>query len=273
LVALGEKSLLRLTPAGRYQVHELLRQFAAEKLQAVPEEKEATQNRHRAYYLAYLQQREEALKGKQQQAALAEIGEEIGNVQAAWNWAVAQDKVEVIDQALESLYEFYSIRSRFQEGQAAFGRAAARLQTQARPESEIVLTKTLARQGALVSGSLYEAAEELLQQSLTMARQLGLRSEMAFCLNFLGRLMIFWGDVTEAERLVQESLMINRELGDPAGIALSLVYLGKSFERRGENLKAEQVYQDGLTIARKIGRQDRIADFLDRLGWVNWTQG
>ena len=38
---------------------------------------------------------EEELKGPRQQAALAEMDAEIGNVRAAWNRAVAQEHVEV----------------------------------------------------------------------------------------------------------------------------------------------------------------------------------
>ncbi|MEZ4732411.1 MAG: hypothetical protein R3E79_35310 [Caldilineaceae bacterium] len=37
-----EKSLLQMTPRGRYQIHELLRQFAAEQLAATPDEAAAT---------------------------------------------------------------------------------------------------------------------------------------------------------------------------------------------------------------------------------------
>jgi predicted ATPase/DNA-binding SARP family transcriptional activator len=58
LVALVEKSLLHRTPAGRYQLHGLLRQFSAEKLQTDPGEQEAVRHRYSHYYLTFLQQRE-----------------------------------------------------------------------------------------------------------------------------------------------------------------------------------------------------------------------
>ena len=84
LVALVEKSLLHLISEDRYHLHELLRQFAAEKLQAVPEEEEKTQADHSRYYLAFVGGREAALKGGGQRVALAEIAQERENIRAAW---------------------------------------------------------------------------------------------------------------------------------------------------------------------------------------------
>jgi predicted ATPase/DNA-binding SARP family transcriptional activator/GAF domain-containing protein len=53
---LVDKSLLHRTPAGWYEVHGLLRQYAAEKLAATPAAWETTHDRHCAYYAAALQQ-------------------------------------------------------------------------------------------------------------------------------------------------------------------------------------------------------------------------
>jgi predicted ATPase len=47
LVALVDKSLLRQTSTGRYDAHELLRQYAAEKLHETPDVEERTRNLHR----------------------------------------------------------------------------------------------------------------------------------------------------------------------------------------------------------------------------------
>ena len=50
LGALVDKSLLRQTPSGRYNVHELLRQYAAEKLDQTPALKKKSLSRHSSYY-------------------------------------------------------------------------------------------------------------------------------------------------------------------------------------------------------------------------------
>jgi hypothetical protein len=68
-MALVNKCLLQHTPAGRYEVHELLRQYAAEKLTGQTPTAQTSKvfktfevsdvrDRHSAYYTTFLQQRE-----------------------------------------------------------------------------------------------------------------------------------------------------------------------------------------------------------------------
>src|SRR5207244_12551091 len=54
LAGLVQRSLLQQTPGGRYEIHELLRQYGAEKL-AEAGESEETRSRHAAYYLALVE--------------------------------------------------------------------------------------------------------------------------------------------------------------------------------------------------------------------------
>ncbi|NIP84114.1 MAG: AAA family ATPase, partial [Planctomycetales bacterium] len=85
LRSLVDKSLLQRDPGGRYGIHELLRQYAAEKLLGEgPAEEEAARDRHCTYYAGFLRQREAHLIGRNQKQALAEVGAEIENVRAGW---------------------------------------------------------------------------------------------------------------------------------------------------------------------------------------------
>jgi predicted ATPase len=49
LMALVDKSLLQWTPKGGYEIHELLRRYAAEKLEQAPATSAEARDRHRAY--------------------------------------------------------------------------------------------------------------------------------------------------------------------------------------------------------------------------------
>ena len=66
LASLINKSLLSYTPAGRYTLHPLVRQYAAEKL----EHGEATHERHASFYGRFLQQQETRLSTAETTAAL-----------------------------------------------------------------------------------------------------------------------------------------------------------------------------------------------------------
>jgi predicted ATPase/DNA-binding SARP family transcriptional activator len=282
LRALIDKSLLEWTPGpdGRYEMHELLRQYAAEKLGDVPAEEEVARNRHCAYYAGFLQQREVDLIGWNQKKALAEIGAEIENVRAGWDWAVAQGKVEEIDRSLGSLAEFYRLRARFQEGEEAFARAAQRLtgkesDVESRPEvgrkSTFVLSRVLLQQGRFCDAlGLVEKGGGLLQESLAIFRDLGARREMAFALCYLGDVFRLQG---EGKPLYSEGLAIFKEIGDRRGSAHALRGLGWVVTEQGEYRVAQQLLRESLAIFRELGDQEGTIKSLTALGYVTWVLG
>jgi hypothetical protein len=64
LAALIDKSLLRRLPqSARYEIHELVRQYAAQKLAETPDDQAATLERHTAYFAAFLAARRDSLNG------------------------------------------------------------------------------------------------------------------------------------------------------------------------------------------------------------------
>ena len=276
LRALVDKSLLGRDPAGRYGIHELLRQYAAEQLEKVTADKEAVQDRHCVYYADFLQGREADLTGAGQKQALAEIGAEIENVRAAWDWAVALGKVEELDRSLESLAEFYRIRAWFQEAEEAFARAAQRLaevQEEVRDRrSKMALGKVLLKQGRFChSLGLVEKATDLLQESLSMLRDLGARREVAYALNYLGYCVGLRG--RDHQPLLQEALAISKEIGDRRGMAHPLVGLGWIATEQGQYKAAKQLFQESLALFRELGNQEGIADSLHGLGYIAWLLG
>ena len=64
LSALVDKSLLRLDSNGRYQIHELLRQYAAEQLEKSADDVAQTQSNHAAFYIQFLHQRSGDVSGR-----------------------------------------------------------------------------------------------------------------------------------------------------------------------------------------------------------------
>jgi len=276
LRALVDKSLLQRDSVGRYGIHELLRQYAAEQLEKAPADKEAVKDHHCTYYADFLQGKEGDLTGRGQKQALAEIGVEIENVRAAWDWAVAQGRIEEIDHGLESLAEFYRVRAWFHEGEEAFARAAQRLAEVQEEigdwESEMVLGKVLLQQGRFCDFlGLVEKATELLQESLTIFRDFGARREMAYALYYLGDFLGLRGG--EGKPLLQEALAISRGIGDQRGVALSLWSLGWAAIYQGEYGAAKHLFQESLTLFRELGNQEGIVQSLNSLGYITWVLG
>lgn len=122
LSALVDKSLVQHDSDGRYNLHELLGQYAKEQLDLVGNTATVC-DVHCIYYSNFLYEQESNLKGQRQLEALDEIEADFDNVGAAWQWAVEHKRVNAIDRALNSLRMFCEWRSRFQEGEALFRQA------------------------------------------------------------------------------------------------------------------------------------------------------
>ena len=103
LAGLVDKSLLRRTADGRYEVHDLLRQYAAERLRADPTLTATVHNRHCRYYAHLMAAHSAQLKSEDLPAALAVLSAERDNVRAAWDWAVSQRRVDELNQFMECL--------------------------------------------------------------------------------------------------------------------------------------------------------------------------
>jgi predicted ATPase/DNA-binding SARP family transcriptional activator len=273
LSALIDKSLLNRTAAGRYEMHELLRQYAAEKLQETPLEAELVQDRHCAYYAAFLQEREGRLKGAEQLETLAEIGGDIENIRAGWRWAIAHEKPAEIGRASEGLWYFYSMYSWFQEGVETFGRALAAMRPARSPEDNeehaTLIGRLLAYLGWFyLRQGLYEQARDLLEQSIAILQQPGDQANLASPLNHLGILAGETGKLDEAMRLLRESMAIYRQADNHWGVAWSLSslahYIGELDPNR--STEAKQLLQESLAVYQALGNKHGIAIALNNLG-------
>lgn len=280
LATLTEKALVRVTQdmtgQNRYQMHELLRQFVMEKLTALPAENGNIRTRHSHYYLHFLQNRAPQLTGKEQQIALQAIGVEIDNVRAAWHWAVGAHTVASLQAAVDPLYDFYQIRSRYLEGKDLFYQAAQQLQaTKDNAAATLLHLRLRARCGAFCHFLCdYEAADHHLQACLAAASQLDQSAELAFILNFLGQLAMWRGEKALAQQQLTQSLTISRTLDDKAGMASALEKLANLVDATlGEYAESKALAMQTLQLSRELGRPDWIAYALDTLGFVTFALG
>ncbi len=287
LMALVDKSLLQHTSLDRYEIHELLRQYAAEKLE-FSGKAHAARDAHCAHYAAALQGWEADLKGPEQQTALMQIQADSDNARAAWNWAAEQKQIERLTQAVDGLCLFYDWRGRYQEGEGACRVAADELakRNAASQESAVpvsneelrIRAKILAWQGALCFrlGDT-EAASQCLKQCLALLEKQSIkdqdtRSERAFCLLQQGHVAL--GSTREhARELYEQSLFLFRELGDRWAAATALYSLGELAENLGAFGEAKKLLEESLLLRRTLGDYKGVASSLTLLGTIARSQG
>jgi predicted ATPase/DNA-binding winged helix-turn-helix (wHTH) protein len=127
LARLSNKSLLwREQHGGRYQVHELLRQYAGQRLQQSDSEF-SVRDRHADYFARYLEAREPILRASNPASALRDIEIEIGNVRAAFRWLLERQQMTGVSRSIEALNLFYERRAAHGEAVSVFSDAATGL--------------------------------------------------------------------------------------------------------------------------------------------------
>ncbi len=92
LSILVSRALLRRGGAGRYELHELVRQYGAGRLAADAGAHAAAQRRHFDYFLALAEAAVQGLKGRDQLEWLGRLEQEHDNLRAALEWALESDR-------------------------------------------------------------------------------------------------------------------------------------------------------------------------------------
>jgi tetratricopeptide (TPR) repeat protein len=263
---------------GRFEMHELLRQFAAEQLAADPALVEEVSARHSAFFLAFLAGREGRLRGHDQRAAGAEIARDGANVQAAWRWAIEHGEYAAVDRALTSCFIAFFMRSRFQEGDELFS-LAAQIAPDTADEAvarlgERVRTRALLRRAAFryFLGD-YDAALRDAGRGLADAHSHDIPGEVA-CANItLGAIAGWRGDADLAHRRLERALAIGHAIGDQHLIADALLEQSHIHGSYGDYPAAQRLAQQSLTISRAAGQVDWVAHALLALGWATVCLG
>jgi predicted ATPase len=223
LAGLVHKSLLRRIDAGptqaaRYEIHELLRQFADEQLTTAPEERAAVEGRHSSFYLAFVAQREMRLARHEPQQAAAEIRTEIDNVRQAWAWAARERRLEDLDRSAGSLWQFTFLTGLTSEGESAFGMAGEQLRAAWEQTSgneldtrniQRLASKLLALYAsALISRSKYDQSAKVAEQAVELGRTSeGLEGE-AIGLFVWGQALYWKGQRLEARARMEQALLL-----------------------------------------------------------------
>src|SRR6185503_11102522 len=93
LLRLANKSWLQQVEEGRFALHEVLRQYGHERLESNVEGWQTTNDRYADYYLKFVQEMEQDMRGMKQIEAANTLDREFGNnIQAAWDWLIERGR-------------------------------------------------------------------------------------------------------------------------------------------------------------------------------------
>jgi predicted ATPase/DNA-binding SARP family transcriptional activator len=254
LLSLANKSWLQQAENGRYQLHEVLRQYGMEYLEADQSEWQEARDRLAEYFATFVQVQEQVLRTSNQIRALEAIKIELeSNIPQAWAWLVFNGRIsELIDKMLAGIFHYGVIRS----GEVDF----ISLLTSARKAVTSNLDQESMLQGAIletveiyfeiVGAVVFDQPRERMKQLWDMVNRYQLEDKMGFW-DIL--LIADYGAIInydEASQRLHELLPKITNYTDPWN-------LGYGYLLVGEFTKPEQweIRQDLFTKALEVFRQ------------------
>jgi len=224
--ALVDKSLVQqqanIQHEPRFTMLETVREYALERLEESGE-LERLRRRHAIYFLKLAEEEERASQGPLQRVWLDRLETEHDNLRVALSWSLtSQGNTEMVLQLTGALSHFWYMREHHIESRIWLQSALER-----GSDATAARAKVLFGAGRLAwfQGELARA-NTLLEESLTLYRELGDAAGAAYALLVLGRTAVSQGDLRQGAKLVEESLALFRQQGNMWGIARALIILG-----------------------------------------------
>jgi ATP/maltotriose-dependent transcriptional regulator MalT len=155
LARLADQAVLKATDGDRYHLHELLRQFAAERLSEHAETAQAAHAAHARYFAAFIASRRARIDSAQQPMLFAEIDPDFENVRAAWERLAADGEWDRLRAMTYVVFNYLDLRGRYADAQQFWTAAYERLRhgppgaerDLALAEVSVMLGWTLVRRG------------------------------------------------------------------------------------------------------------------------------
>ncbi len=310
LAALVEKSLIQMDGSNCFVIHELLRQYAAEKLEEYGET-EATYARHSQYFARLMLQHEAALKQPQQIEIMHAIEYDFENIRLAWDWAVKNQQFAYLHDMLNGLYLFGFLGSRYRETITIFqntleqpladpalrGRLLARrwgyLQwwyqvdyDEALTSIEQALAIAVAEDNSfeiafchlmtayiLISMERYAHALPHAQSSKVLFEAIDEPYYVCWALHRIGYIYGSLSDMAKVNEYTEQSLELARTTHNRVALFICLYNLGSDYLLNGDTIKAKHFGEEALQCATDSGHQSQIAHALSLLALCAFYQG
>ncbi|HET6745474.1 MAG TPA: AAA family ATPase, partial [Candidatus Limnocylindria bacterium] len=314
--SLLDKSLIRrhtdARKEPRYEMLEVIREFADEQLKLAGEDEETVQ-RHATWYRDLAERAAPMLTGTDRGEWLDQLERELDNLRIALRRAVDHQRVELGLRLAAALWRFWQIRAHMTEGRQVL---AELLELDAEVDPAI-RARALSAAGSLAywqndgvpCTQLYEAALELRRQvgdpaeiasslydlghavscvasvkdpargrlleleALDLYRSLGSRMGEAWLVWALGCNAHFAGDNRSAVNDLSQAIDMFRELADPFGLAWALTMNGLASMLSGQRESATKCLREALPIFAEVDDVSGIDSVLEHLARLSAADG
>jgi len=310
LIALVEKSLIQTATSVHFDIHELLRQYGAQKLDVLGET-ESTLERYSQYFAQRMHLYNIELKQPEQLKAIQGIEDNFDNIRRTWDWSVRHRHTENIHAMLDSLYLFGYLRSRYREITAMFeqgleivtedtplfGRLLARrwgylhwvyqenyekpfasmdeaqkIALASNDQFELAFSH-LAQAFALIGMHRYAEALSPLESSLELFKSVDDSYYVSWVLHRLGYVYYNINEPDQANKYTEQSLALARLTHNRATLVTCLLNLCSYCLKNSQYIKGRIYIEEALQVATEAGHQGQTAHALSLLALCAFFQG
>ncbi len=290
LASLIDKSLVRriqTTAHARYDLHEVIRQFAFEKLRLYAESTPnlapspvapATvhsyadvQAAHYTYFAQLADTARQRLQGNEQLHWLRILDEEHTNLWAALDRCLAdQDFVRGL-RLIVQLEDYWYIRGHHSEGLDYILRLMALV-----PPPQTLLEQAPAYAAAClfaIGGGDYTAARHYSTLSIADARATNDLVTLGRVLRYLGIIHLREQNLAAAHAEFSEAMAINQQIGAQQELAITLSHLAEIALLQQQHAQAQTVGEQAVQLLRTTQNKNQLAGSLRRLAQAHSHQG
>jgi predicted ATPase/class 3 adenylate cyclase len=278
LHSLVSKSLVRRAGLGRFELHELLRQYAAEQLGTEQRELVQARESHARFYVGMIAERADALLGARMMEARDELRVEIDNLRAAAEWAVTQWSEDDARSVLAYLQAFFWAHD-WHEGSQTFAQLVELLEPSPggqldAPQASDISLSALAYEAYLGSALGYdERLDTIARACLPVLRERRLTKELGLCLLALGTNDCYRDVYAESAVSLEEAVDVARSIGDHLGVAASLSWLGFVRLLVDDLGGAREAFEECRQVSAELGGPLMLGFAISKLGLLADAEG
>ena len=272
LQELVDQSLLRqvqnpgMSPA-RYAMLETIREYAAERLDQMPEAERA-RSAHAAAFLALVEASGRPHAGLAKKEWLERLETEHNNIRTALSWYRRHDPPAALRLAA-SMSAFWSLRGHHTEGRQRLGELLGIV-----PDES--MTRVSALNGAAwlaIDQGDYAHAARMLGESIGLSRTLDDTVGEGIATVYLGRCKLSSRRIAEAAPDVERAVALVSEAGDRPAIAFSMLYSGLVAQLTGRLEAAGDLFGRCAAMSAELGLAPLSARARQMLGYVRLDLG
>lgn len=255
IAGLVNKSILMPDPdTGRFDIHELLRQYAQEWLENTPQDSDSVKEAYAGYFADLMQNKWQQISSSDQNSALAEIEADIENIRTTWRYWLAHKNSAQMLKFIHSFLIIYWVRGWFRGAIDLFADCVETL-AEVKPDIgvQVVQAAAMAHLGFFMSWvGRAEEGYQLCEESVEKLEKLDAPIELAMAFQGL-TLAAYYLDRPDAEKIAAYRFLELVEDTDHKWLLAYGLWLVNLAEYRADNFpESKRLLEAAIKVSSEI---------------------